>query len=557
MARALPETLRVEEQALLHPEESTSAASRRQTSGRGCCQPTLVHHTVMATSTRTTQLQVQTTTRRCTVSTNKSQVSPYNLWTVRFLRYLTILFLVINFLWWVLLLVSIFVSPPGLHTRGSGFFDFSYTTLTAGNLLVAILFFATPSKAMRISGAIIAVFLLIDFIIIMAVGRIRMEEGWPGIASVAWATLMAAWCILVDRVVAWGKKEEEERLTGREETRRTLKEWSAVLVATIILVAYAIVTVLLTATLIIRARDSTLEYDGSRIFVDGDKYQVHLACIGNVTYNAEGNPNPTMILEAGENPSEYDFEHWAYSAYQNGTIDRYCYWDRPGYGWSDNAPSPHSAGMSADALSEALAIEGEEGPWILVSAGYGSIVSRIFSARHVRNIAGMMLIDPLHEDLLHRISSPGRGFILWGWGVLSPLGIQRILGAIFNGRTREDRVYGRSAHQGGKFIKAQLQENLVADSLTKNEVVSARNIQSPNVPLVVISSAISNRRDSEWERKQRDLTKLTDNLLSWDVVSKAPHEVWHTLDGRKVMEKRLKDLVDAGYNAVSVADEEL
>ncbi|KAK5001275.1 hypothetical protein LTR28_012865, partial [Elasticomyces elasticus] len=32
-------------------------------------------------------------------------VSPYNLWTVRFLRYLTILFLIITFLWWGLLLV--------------------------------------------------------------------------------------------------------------------------------------------------------------------------------------------------------------------------------------------------------------------------------------------------------------------------------------------------------------------------------------------------------------------------------------------------------------------
>jgi hypothetical protein len=42
---------------------------------------------------------------------NHDQVSPYNLWTVRFLRYLTVLFLVITFLWWVLLLVSIFVSP--------------------------------------------------------------------------------------------------------------------------------------------------------------------------------------------------------------------------------------------------------------------------------------------------------------------------------------------------------------------------------------------------------------------------------------------------------------
>lgn len=477
-------------------------------------------------------------------------VSPYNLWTVRFIRYLTVLFLVISFLWWVLLLVSIFVSPPGLHTRGSGFFDFSFTTLTVGNLLFALLFFTAPSKAMRISMAILAGILLVDMILILAVPGLRHEEGWPGIASVVWATLIGIWCVVTDRVVAWGKREEEERLTGRPETRRTLREWLAVMVATLILIVYIIIALFMTATLVLRARDASLPMDGERYYVDGNKYQIHLACVGNAKTDAAGSKVPTVLLEAGEGPSEYDFEHWAYAAWQNGTIDRYCYWDRPGYAWSDSAPSPHSAGMSADALSEALAIAGEEGPWILVSAGYGSIVSRIFSARHVRDIAGILMIDPLHEDLLHRIGSPTRGFLLWGWGIISPLGIQRVLGALFNGRTREDRVYGRSAYQGGKFIKAQLQENLVADSLTKNEVASARTIQSPDVPLALVSSGISVRRDQEWNRKQQDLTHLTDNLLAWDIVNKAPHEVWKTYEGRRIMEKRLAELVAAGYKGV-------
>lgn len=478
-------------------------------------------------------------------------VSPYNLWSVRFARYITVLFLVITFLWWVLLLVSIFVSPPGLHTRGSGFFDFSYTTLTVGNLLVALLFFSAPSSAMKISMAIISVILLIDMIIILAVGRLRLEEGWPGIASVVWAALIGIWCVITDRVVEWGKREEEERLTGRPETRRTLREWLAVLTATLILIVYIVITIFMTATLILRARDSTLEMEGERYYVDGDKYQVHLACYGNATAYKDGSRVPTVMLEGGEGPPEYDLEHWGWAAWQNGTIPgRWCIWDRPGYGWSDNAPSPHSAGMSADALSEALAVAGEEGPWILVSAGYGSIVSRIFSARHVRNIAGIMMVDPLHEDLLYQIGSPGRGILLWAWGVISPLGIQRVLGALFYGRTREDRVYGKSAYQGGKFIKAQLQENLVADSLTKNEVVSARTIQSPDVPLVVVSSGIHSRKDSEWNRKQEDLSHLTDNLIAWDTVNKAPHEVWKTFNGRQVMEKRLGDLFKAKYKAM-------
>jgi len=229
----------------------------------------------------------------------------------------------------------------------------------------------------------------------------------------------------------------------------------------------------------------------------------------------------------------------------NGSISRYCYSDRPGIGWSENAPSPFSADIAADVLSEALARAGEEGPWVLASAGVGSIYSRVFSARHGGDVTGLLMIDPLHEDLLYRLGSPNRGFLLWAWGIISPLGLDRTPAAIFKGRTREDRVYGRSAYQGGKFIKAKLQESLVANSLTKNEVIRARNIQKDDVPLVLVSSGISVRKDSEWERKQRDLSHVTNNLKAWDVVNKAPSEVWKTYNGRQTIEKRLQELVNA------------
>ena len=475
--------------------------------------------------------------------TDNLQVSPYNLWTVRVVRYFTIIFLVVTFLWWVLLLVSIFVSPPGLNSRGSGFFDFSYTTLTLGILLCSLLFFSAPSMAMRVCQGLIAIILVADLIIIAVTPRIRAEEGPPGIASVVWATVITLWCVATDRIVTWGKHEEEERLTGRAETRRTLREWVSVLTATVILIVYIVIAAFMTATLVLRTRDASLEFDGGRYAVDDGKYEVHLACIGNVTQDENGNRMPTILLESAESPLEYDFEHFLYNAYQNGTINRYCYWDRPGYAWSDNAPSPHSAGMCAENLAEALVLKDEPGPYILVSGGYGSIVSRIFSSRHYSDVSGIMMVDPLHEDLLNRVGKPSRGFLLWGWGVISPLGIQRIGGALFKGRTREDRVYGTQAFQSGKFIKAQLQENLVAESFTKSEIATARSIQTPDTPLVIVSSGKEIDNDSDWKKKQEQLTGITDNLLSWDVVDNAPHFVWQNYDGRTVLEKRLGELM--------------
>jgi len=428
-----------------------------------------------------------------------------------------------------------------MHSRGSGFTDFCYTSLALANLIIILLFFSSPSKAAQITCLLTSVLLLVDMILILAVPRLRIEEGWVGIASVVWAVLIGIWVVITDRVVAWGKEEEEERLTGRSETRRTLREWCAVLISEIVLIAIGLAVILLSATLILRSRDSSLAPPGERFYVDGDKYQVHLFCTGSETRPGSAKL-PTVLFEAGEKTFGFSFLDFANNALANGTISRYCYADRPGFGWSDNAPSPFSAGMAADVLSEALARAGENGPWVLASAGVGSVYSRVFSSRHGQDVKGLLLIDPLHEDLLYRLASPHRGFLLWLRGVFSPLGLDRVAGALFKGRSREDRIYGLSAYQGGKYIKAKLQESLVADSLTKNEVTSARRIQSENTPLVIVSSGIELRRDSVWEGKQRDLSHLTRKLVGWDIVNKAPHEVWETFDGSEVIERRLGEL---------------
>jgi pimeloyl-ACP methyl ester carboxylesterase len=353
---------------------------------------------------------------------------------------------------------------------------------------------------------------------------------------------MSLWALLADRTVKWGKAEEEERLTGRAETRRTLGEWTGVLISSIAMLVLSIVLILITCTLILRSLDASFAPPGQLYLVDGDKYRIHVFCHGNKT-TGSGAKVPTVFLEGGEDPVENGLWQLADAAVKNGSIPRYCFADRPGYAWSDTAPSPFSAGMAEDALSEALARAGEHGPWVLVSAGMGSAYSRIFASRHGKEVAGMLMIDPLHEDLFYRVGAPGRGFFLWLRGVISPLGLDRVTGAILQGRSSLDRVWGQSAYQSGKLIFAKLQENLVADSLTKRDVTSSRAIQYQDTPLVLVSSGVELRRDSEWESAQRDLSHLTKNLQHWDIVGNAPHQVWKTLEGRDIIEKRMRQLV--------------
>ncbi|KAI0140993.1 hypothetical protein F4776DRAFT_661816 [Hypoxylon sp. NC0597] len=478
------------------------------------------------------------------LSPDDPAVSPYNLWSVRIVRYLTTLFAVLTFVWWTILLVSMFVTPPGFHTRGSGFFPFSYAGLALATLIFTLIFFSIPSKAVRILIIVMGVLLVVDAILLISVEKVRHEEGWVGMVSVLWALLMAIWTLLTDRLVEWGKTEEEERLTGRAETRRTLGEWTGVLLSTLSMVVFTLVVLLITCTLIIRTLDAGLLPPGDLFWVDGDKYMMHVYCHGS-TADSNGTKLATVLLEGGESPVEDGLWQFADNAVNNGSIGRYCFVDRPGLAWSDTAPSPLSAGMAVEAISEALARAGEDGPWVLVSAGIGSIYSRIFSARHGGDIKGLLLIDPLHDDDLGSIGSSGRGFWLWIRGVISPLGLDRIPGALFKSRTREDRVWGQSAYQTGKYIWAKLQENLVAETLSKRDLASSTAIQNPDVPLSLISSGDHIRRDSGWEDKQRDLSHLTRNLKHWDIVDNAPHRVWDTWQGREAIEKRLRQLVHA------------
>jgi hypothetical protein len=99
------------------------------------------------------------------------------------MRWITVIFAVITFLWWALQLVSLFVTPPGLHTRGSGFFSFSYASVAFANLLFTLIFFGTPSRAVRVLSFFMAFILLVDTIITLAVEKTRFEEGWVGTTS--------------------------------------------------------------------------------------------------------------------------------------------------------------------------------------------------------------------------------------------------------------------------------------------------------------------------------------------------------------------------------------
>ena len=206
-----------------------------------------------------------------------------------------------------------------------------------------------------------------------------------------------------------------------------------------------------------------------------------------------------------------------------------------------------SAGAAIDALSAVLSkaniTETASPGWILVSHGVGGLYSRVFAARHTSQVKGLLLVDTVPESLIPKVFTAGRTIALLLRGIISPLGIDRLSGWIFKHRSRQDRVWGVSSWRSDRVIKSQLQESLVAGTITRNEVIAADAIIPNNILIVVVSSG-KECENKDWAEGQRELSGKGKKQI-WDVVGKAGHDVWRNEEGKKVLKKRLAELVRA------------
>lgn len=74
-------------------------------------------------------------------------------------------------------------------------------------------------------------------------------------------------------------------------------------------------------------------------------------------------------------------------------------YDRAGTGWSDAIPLPRSASDVAGELHDVLAAANVPAPYVLVGHSIGALYARRFAQRWPDQVAGLVLLDPGHEDL--------------------------------------------------------------------------------------------------------------------------------------------------------------
>jgi pimeloyl-ACP methyl ester carboxylesterase len=74
------------------------------------------------------------------------------------------------------------------------------------------------------------------------------------------------------------------------------------------------------------------------------------------------------------------------------------FYDRAGTGWSDQVPLTRSAADVTDELRNLLCAAGIPGPYVLVGHSLGGLYARDYARRFPGEVAGLLLLDPGHED---------------------------------------------------------------------------------------------------------------------------------------------------------------
>jgi pimeloyl-ACP methyl ester carboxylesterase len=106
-------------------------------------------------------------------------------------------------------------------------------------------------------------------------------------------------------------------------------------------------------------------------------------------------PPPAVLLEAGAGRTAQDWDRVFPEVARFARVGRY---DRAGVGRSDPGPSEGQLPALAADLEAVLSAAGGAQRWVLVGHSRGALVVRLYAALHPAAIAGLVLVDPEHED---------------------------------------------------------------------------------------------------------------------------------------------------------------
>lgn len=111
----------------------------------------------------------------------------------------------------------------------------------------------------------------------------------------------------------------------------------------------------------------------------------------------DGAGDPAVVLVSGVGGSHLEWEQVAAGLRDTARVVRH---DRPGFAFTPFAATDRRPGAVARTLRELLTAEGIRPPYVLVGHSLGGVHVRAYAALFPREVAGAVLIDPTHEDVM-------------------------------------------------------------------------------------------------------------------------------------------------------------
>jgi pimeloyl-ACP methyl ester carboxylesterase len=106
---------------------------------------------------------------------------------------------------------------------------------------------------------------------------------------------------------------------------------------------------------------------------------------------------PTVVFDHGIGGNSLD---WQFVQPEVSQYARAVSYDRAGYGWSTQGPKPRTSERIVDELRAALQQAGIEPPYVLVGHSFGGIHARLYAARYPQEVAGIVLVDSSHPEMI-------------------------------------------------------------------------------------------------------------------------------------------------------------
>jgi pimeloyl-ACP methyl ester carboxylesterase len=258
--------------------------------------------------------------------------------------------------------------------------------------------------------------------------------------------------------------------------------------------------------------------------VDVGGHRLHVWCMGT--------GSPAVVFDAGLGGSS---PGWSRVQPDVARFTRACSYDRAGLGYSDPGPSPRTARRMARELAALVDRSGIGGPLVLVGASSGGLTMRVFASDFADRVAGLVLVDPTHEDQPHHVPAVAR-FV----PILSSLGVLRLFDVSFDLGAESLAPAAQPFARATRFRAAGYHaaaSEIIHIRESANEARTSRRVLA--VPVVVVTGARG--ADEAWMALRRDQAALSRRGCHL-VARQSGHVV--AIDQPEVVVEAIRRLVD-------------